>query len=84
LGAYDPEALTYRWRAADPRVDALQQRVARIVEQDTAGGASIPASFERVRAAVLAAAGRHEDPAREPVPAGSVEGRPRLTEPWFC
>jgi hypothetical protein len=34
----------------------------------------------------LEPAGRADGPARrpEPVLCGSVEGRPRLTEPWFC
>jgi hypothetical protein len=40
----------------------------------------------KVRAAALAAAGRSPSPAgrAEPILAGSTEGRPRLTEPWFC
>lgn len=42
--------------------------------------------FSRVRAAAYEAAGRADGPARrpEPVLCGSVEARPRLTEPWFC
>jgi hypothetical protein len=40
----------------------------------------------KVRAAALEAAGRSPSPAgrAEPILAGSTEGRPRLTEPWFC
>jgi hypothetical protein len=42
--------------------------------------------FSRVRAAVRDAAGRTRDDVRkcEAVTMGSTEGRPRLTEPWFC
>jgi radical SAM superfamily enzyme YgiQ (UPF0313 family) len=74
LGRYDPEALSFEWSSHDPRVDALQVELAAMVE---AG-----ADFGAIRRAVLEAAGR--DPDRQPIAAGSVEGRPRLTEPWFC
>jgi hypothetical protein len=38
-----------------------------------------------VRAGALEAAGLPPSRAgAEPIPAGSTEGRPRLTEPWFC
>jgi hypothetical protein len=74
LGRYDPEALSFEWSSRDPRVDALQVELAAMVE---AG-----ADFGVIRRAVLEAAGR--DPDRQPIAAGSVEGRPRLTEPWFC
>ena len=45
-----------------------------------------PETFAKVRAAALRAAGRSPSPAgrAEPILAGSTEGRPRLTEPWFC
>jgi radical SAM superfamily enzyme YgiQ (UPF0313 family) len=79
LGPYDAENLTYTWRAADERTVGLQQRLARLVEH--AEGKTITETFCDIRDAVYGTAGR-----REPAPlrAGSVEGRPRLTEPWFC
>jgi radical SAM superfamily enzyme YgiQ (UPF0313 family) len=49
-------------------LDELQRELAAIAER---GG-----GFDEVRAAVLG------EPAQ--ILAGSVEGRPRLTEPWFC
>jgi hypothetical protein len=49
-------------------LDGLQRELAHIAER---GG-----TFDDVREAVLG------EPAQ--IPAGSVEGRPRLTEPWFC
>jgi radical SAM superfamily enzyme YgiQ (UPF0313 family) len=68
LGPYDPERLSWTWTSADPAVDELQARLAALAE----GG---ELTYERICAEV----------GIEPqVAAGSVEGRPRLTEPWFC
>ena len=80
LGPYDPEHLTFTWTAADPRVDALQAELAALTEQHAAEGASLLETFIEVDARVRAAAGA--DPAQ--IEPGSIEGRPRLTEPWFC
>jgi radical SAM superfamily enzyme YgiQ (UPF0313 family) len=75
LGAYDAERLTWTWVAEDPSVDELQARLAALVEGATAAGEAPARTYERIRAEVGA----------EPqLAAGSVEGRPRLTEPWFC
>jgi len=89
LGPYDSERLTWAWASDDPAVDELQTRLAAIVEGTQTAGEPIGRIYGRVRAAVHAAAGRH--PAGDPLvlaPAGSGystgEGRPRLTEPWFC
>ncbi len=83
LGGYDPERLSWTWTAADPLVDELQTRLAVLVEGAAAAGEAPAVTFERVRAEALAAAGRDAG-ARGQIDAGSVEGRPRLTEPWFC
>jgi radical SAM superfamily enzyme YgiQ (UPF0313 family) len=81
LGPYDPERLTYTWTPADPRLDTLQRELATLAEAGAASGEPAGATFLRINAAVRRAAG-------QPVPAqiapGSIEGRPRLTEPWFC
>ncbi|HVW31594.1 MAG TPA: CUAEP/CCAEP-tail radical SAM protein [Acidimicrobiia bacterium] len=82
LGPYDAERLTWTWRNADPAVDELQTRLAALVEGAQTAGEPIEAIYRRVRAAVHTAAGRH-GPALPPGPA-AAEGRPRLTEPWFC
>jgi hypothetical protein len=75
LGSYDAERLSWSWAAADPFVDELQARLAALVEGATAAGEAPDRTYERIREAVGA----------EPqIAAGSVEGRPRLTEPWFC
>ncbi|HEX2027789.1 MAG TPA: CUAEP/CCAEP-tail radical SAM protein [Nitriliruptorales bacterium] len=81
LEGYDAERLTYRWAAAEPRVDALQAELAELVAARTAAGASALETFLDVDAAVAAATGDARCPQ---LATGSVEGRPRLTEPWFC
>jgi radical SAM superfamily enzyme YgiQ (UPF0313 family) len=89
LGPYDSERLTWAWASADPAVDALQTRLAAIVEGAQTAAEPIGRIYGRVRAAVHAAAGRH--PSGDLLDLGSAEsscstgeGRPRLTEPWFC
>jgi radical SAM superfamily enzyme YgiQ (UPF0313 family) len=82
IGPYDAEQLTYTWQAADPRVDDLQAELAALVGDAVAQDEPAGAVFLRIYRAVYEATGR--DPARDPVPAGATEGRPRLTEPWFC
>ena len=83
LGEYDAERLSYSWTAADPMVDLLQARLAELTEVSAAAGESAPETFAAVRDAVREVAGLEREPARA-IPAGSAEGRPRLTEPWFC
>jgi radical SAM superfamily enzyme YgiQ (UPF0313 family) len=88
LGPYDAERLTWTWSAGDPAVDQLQTRLAAIVEGAQTAGEPIGQIYGRVRSAVHAAAGRHAAGALDvtSVPSGfsTAEGRPRLTEPWFC
>ncbi len=77
----DPAALAYRWRHPDPRMDRLQEAVAREVEDAAACGRDPLVTFERVRALALAAAGR---PHTHVVAADTGRRAPRLTESWFC
>ena len=80
-GEYDPEAATYQWRSPDPMLDELAGRLAAIAEEGA--GAPPVETFVRMRREVWERVG---DDMRweEAIPSGSVEGRPRLTEPWFC
>ena len=86
LGPYDAERLSYPWRSADPAADRLQGRLSALVEQSVAAQESAGLAFSRIRAAVREAAGETPDgdAVCEAIPMGSTEGRPRLTEPWFC
>jgi radical SAM superfamily enzyme YgiQ (UPF0313 family) len=86
LGPYDPEHLTYTWSAADARADELQRELAALVEREVGAGEPIGATFLKVyRRVSEVAAETGEASLREvAIAAGSAEGRPRLTEPWFC
>jgi radical SAM superfamily enzyme YgiQ (UPF0313 family) len=84
LGPYDAERLTFTWRAADPTVDELQVRLARVVEDDTAAEEAPGTTFLKIYGEIMRAAGQHDERPDELTLAGSAGGRPRLTEPWFC
>ncbi len=93
LGSFDEERLTYTWSSLDPCVDALQAELAVLVETATGGACDcgdaecvpeaedVLVTFERVRAAAYAAAGR-------PVPASTglapLAVVPGLSEAWYC
>ena len=78
----DPAALTWRWRHADPRMDALQPRIAAEVEAAAGRGEAPLETLDHVRALVLAAAGLPHRHVR--VLAPDQRRVPRLTESWFC
>lgn len=77
---YDAAALIYRWLSPDPAVDVLQSRLAQAAESGLDRedhGETLNEQWAIVRemsGTDLALA----------IPAGATEGRPRLTEPWFC
>jgi hypothetical protein len=79
LRRYDTGRLTWTWSSDDPEVDELQTRLGALVEGAQTAEEPINKIYERVRAAVHSAAGRHSGPVSY-----GHEGRPRLTEPWFC
>ena len=82
LGPYDPVRLSYTWEAADPALDALQRDLAALVERATAAGQSMLATFMDVNAIVHATAGSSRPVTA--IPVSATQGRPRLSEPWFC
>ena len=49
LGDLDEAAFTYRWRHPDPRMDALQQEAAALVEEASQRGEPHASTFERLR-----------------------------------
>ncbi len=81
LGPFDQKTLGYPWRHPDPRVDALQRRVAAIAADAEAQGLTRSAIFTRIWATAHAALG---------VPAPGLDGVdfgveiPALDEPWYC
>ena len=84
LGPYQAERLSYPWRSADPAADRLQGRLSALVQQSAAAQEETGLTFARIRAAVREATGEASGPEPKAIPMGSTEGRPRLTEPWFC
>jgi hypothetical protein len=76
---FDAGSLTYRWAHPDPRVDALQARLAALA------GARINASREAVFAQAWAlaheAAGTHAIRRPPPLVRATI---PYLNEPWYC
>ena len=81
LDALDETALTWRWSHPDPRMDALQSRVAVVVDAGATRGDDPADTLARVKALALAAAGRTHSHVARPF---STAGSPRLTENWFC
>ena len=89
---FDGESLTWPWRHADPRVDALQQQVMRLVSRDQQ--APRHETFDRIAAAARAVAGLSG--AESKAVSGAVPGSdpgtarhrgqtpPYLTEAWYC
>jgi radical SAM superfamily enzyme YgiQ (UPF0313 family) len=76
---FDPRSLTWIWRHEDPRVDALQQQVERLVGQRLT--APRGEMFAHVRELAYAAAGLAA-PAQPPLVARAAV--PYLNEPWYC
>jgi radical SAM superfamily enzyme YgiQ (UPF0313 family) len=72
---FDPTSLTYPWRHPEPRVDALQQDIARRVGVRAKG--SRRAMFEEIRSLV---AGERLHTA----PLAARSTIPYLDEPWYC
>jgi radical SAM superfamily enzyme YgiQ (UPF0313 family) len=83
LGPLVESAFSHAWTHPDPRMDALQAEVARLVEAAEAH-ADDAETFARVRALADGVAG---GPTRRLPPVRGHRDRPRtprLTEPWFC
>jgi len=84
LGPYQAERLSYPWRSADPEADRLQGLLSALVQQSTAAQEATGLTFARIRAAAREATGEPHGPEPDAIDMRSTEGRPRLTEPWFC
>lgn len=83
IDGYDADALQWRWSHPDPAMDELQDRLESRVAQATEAGEAPAATFVDLATQIRRAAGRDDAEAGE-IPVGAVEGRPRMTEPWFC
>ncbi|HXV77023.1 MAG TPA: CUAEP/CCAEP-tail radical SAM protein [Candidatus Polarisedimenticolaceae bacterium] len=81
LRAFEPQRFGHRWDHPDPRMDALQREVARIVARAARHAEPGRATHARIRRAAGVPAS--PVPTRVP-PALAAADPPRLTEPWFC
>jgi radical SAM superfamily enzyme YgiQ (UPF0313 family) len=79
-GPLDEAAFTYRWTHPDPRMDALQKDVAKVVEQDAQTGEDAGTTFYRIKEL---AHGRQPVAVVCPLP-DDRRRAPRMTESWFC
>lgn len=79
---FDPVSLTYPWTHVDPRVDALQDEVSRLVGvKSTASRREV---FARIWEIAHVRAGA-APPARRAMPVLADRATiPYLTEPWYC
>ena len=95
LGAYDAEHLSFRWDAADARLDGLQQRLARVAEQAGEEQWDAMTTHQVVRGCIEDSLGTREGgrgaagglvPLSDPrlVSPLRPDDRPRLSEAWFC
>lgn len=85
---FDPTALAWPWRHADPRVDALQRQVMRLAS-DPALPSRADAFAAIAQAADDAAAGADApavrlSSARVPRTPSGRPGTPYMTEAWYC
>ncbi len=78
VSPFDPASLTWPWRHGEPRVDALQADVMRVV----LGSSALPRSevFARISAVASDYAGLPAWKAR----AASTSPVPYVSEPWYC
>ena len=84
LGPLVDRLFSHAWTHPDPRMDALQAEVARVVETAAEAHADEATTFDRVRALADSTA---QAPIRELTAERAFPARrrpPRLTEPWFC
>ncbi|MGH2535029.1 MAG: CUAEP/CCAEP-tail radical SAM (seleno)protein [Thermomicrobiales bacterium] len=82
VGDLDAANFTHRWRHPDPRMDELQQTVARIAERAALDVEDAERTFARIWDAAHEAVGLDHPPVPRPL---VLRPRPpRLTENWFC
>jgi radical SAM superfamily enzyme YgiQ (UPF0313 family) len=83
VGPFDPQALVYPWKHANPEIDALAEEVQNIVAASERLKRSRAATFQRIwHAASLAAGNSVEEPAPPLLPSRATV--PYLNEPWYC
>jgi radical SAM superfamily enzyme YgiQ (UPF0313 family) len=83
VAPFDASALVYPWRNADPRVDALCERVEEIVATSEKRKLPRRVIFEQIWKSAHEAGGVEAEFAAQPVLV-SRASVPYLNEPWYC
>ncbi len=85
-GAFDEQALTWRWQHPDPRVDQLQRdleaRIARLAKAGSSRRAIFAEAWKLLHQAMEREEPLESLPAAPPAAARCTI--PYLTEPWYC
>jgi len=86
VGPFDPAAMIYPWRHADPRVDQLHAGVMAVVSDDGVDQEDRAAIFARVWDLTEEACGMPlaERVMSAPARNGNRAPIPHLSEPWYC
>jgi radical SAM superfamily enzyme YgiQ (UPF0313 family) len=84
LGPLDAAAYTYSWQHPDPRMDALQEKVVKLVEQAHMAGQDTVETFFQIKALAQSASGQQVRAADELAQYGQRTVVPHLSESWFC
>ncbi len=82
VGEFDPAALVYPWRNADPRLDALQRQVQEAVHSAEHRGETRSQIFDTIWTLAHGAVGRPWHPGSAPRLVRAAI--PYLNEPWYC
>ncbi|BCL84339.1 radical SAM protein [Ktedonobacteria bacterium brp13] len=84
IADFDPDAFSYRWSHADPRMDELQAKVAALVTQGEQCQNDALMTFFQVKALAISMQGQRYSTFRALRQYGERKILPHLTESWFC
>ena len=84
LGPFDPVGLSHPWKHADPRMDALANRVQDVASAGDSLKRSRTETFAEIWRAAAEAAGDDSVAAAWHPPAAAPRPIPHFTEPWYC
>jgi len=85
LGSLDQQKFQHTWAHPDPRMDALQKAVSKVVESSTKAKEDPERTFYRLWELVYDAAGLEFESLHKKASLNPDRVRPpRMTEPWFC
>jgi len=84
IGELDPAAYSYQWQHPDPRMDALQAKVAYLVSEAENTGADPLLTFLQVKELALKMQGQRYSVFRALRAYGPQKAIPHLSESWFC